>query len=290
MGVADSGRQTKTIGAPTDAARIACAIAWMVLAGVAPWHTVADSRSGAVAAVLIAWGWSLWTLVATALLVGAPASLTCVRLVTPLALIVSVAARSPWSLVAALVAVLTGLNASFADRMVQGGAYGRETRFALRVPIPQIAPAAVAWMILSAALIGGSLLTAARQWFVGIPLLAVGVALAFRTPGHLHRLSRRWLVIVPTGLVVHDHLVLAETFMARGSRITSISIADHAGEAADLTGGTLGERVTVALTEADKVVISPITARALGTTEALHVLSFAVAPVRPRAFVTAMRP
>lgn len=262
--------------------------AWLVLAVIAPWHDVADGRSAGVAATVIVWGWTCWTVVAIAMLVPIPVSLTAVRYVAPLALVVSVVAGSPWAIVVSVAVLLMSCAPAFIDHMVQGGAYGRETRFALRTPIPQMAPAFAAWTILVGSLAGGSLLVAARQLVTGVPLVLVGAVLATRTPRHLHRLSRRWLVIVPAGAVVHDHVVLAETFMVRTPRVASVSVVDSAGEAADLTGGVTGRRLLIAMNEADKIVLSPITARTLGTTEALHVLSFTVAPRRTKAALAAL--
>ena len=271
-----------------DTARWVCAGAWLVLALLAPWHTAADRRTSAVAAVIIGWGWVGWTVVATALLVRTPVSLSVTRWIAPLSLVVSAAARSPWSTSTTLVALGASWAPSFADHMVQGGAYGRETRFALRTPVPQMAPAVVAWLIVVTTLISGSLLTAAESYIAGVPLLIVGAVLCTRTPRHLHRLSRRWLVVVPAGVVVHDHVVLAETFMVRSVAMSSVEVVDAAGDAADLTGGVTGRHVRIAMRDADKVVLSPITARTMGTTEALHVLSFTVAPRRPADLMAAL--
>ena len=49
------------------------------------------------------------------------------------------------------------------------------------------------------------------------------------------------------------------------------------------------EWLTIELREADKVVLSRITAKNLGTTEALHVLSFSVAPRRVASAVAALQ-
>jgi hypothetical protein len=172
--------------------------------------------------------------------------------------------------------------------MVQGGAYGDETRFALRTPLPYVVPAVIAWALYTSALIGGSLLLAARQYVIGAVLVAAGILLSRTIPQRLHRLARRWLVLVPVGIVVHDHLVLYETIMAHSEKILSVTRTSEVGEAADLTGGVLGNRLTVALTEADKVVLSAITAKTLGTTEALHVKMFCIAPRRLDAALSAI--
>ena len=119
-------------------------------------------------------------------------------------------------------------------------------------------------------------------------LVAIGILLSRTIPQRLHRLARRWLVLVPVGIVVHDHLVLHETIMAPSAKILSVARTSDVGEAADLTGGVFGERITIALTEADKVILSKITAKALGTTEALHVKMFCIAPRRLTAALSAI--
>ena len=255
-------------------------VAWVLIAINAPWVTLSTDVSTPVAVVFTAWGWALWTLTTVALLVPSPLSLTAIRCIAPIAVVAGFAATAPLALFGALVALIVGYSPLFADTMVQGGAYGEEQRFSLRTPVPQMAPTVIAWGVLVGALLGGTLLTAAQQFFVGIPLVVVGAVLASRVPRMLHRHARRWLVIVPAGIVVHDHLVLAETIMSPRSKISNITTVTEPGESADFTGGVAGPRLAVQLREADKVVLSKITARILGTTEALHVKTFSIAPRR----------
>jgi hypothetical protein len=169
------------------------------------------------------------------------------------------------------------------DYMVQGGAYGQEQRFALRTPVPFMAPAVLAWILLMGTVLGATFFLAAQLWWIGAVLLVMGVIALVTLPQRLHRLSRRWLVIVPSGIVIHDHLVLAETVMSPRNKIASITLVNEQSDSADFTGGVLGPRLAVELREADKIVLSKITARTLGTTEALHVRSFHVAPRRVHA-------
>ena len=254
--------------------------AWVVLALSSPWQAIADDTSRSVSWVLLIWGWLLWTGVGASLLVPSPMSLTIIRIVVPLSVVVSVIANQPLAIFCSVAALVVCASPVFVDAMVQGGAYGDETRFALRTPLPYVVPAVIAWLVYTAALIGGSLLLAAREYVVGAVLLAVGILLSRTIPQRLHRLARRWLVLVPVGIVVHDHLVLYETIMAPSAKILSVTRTSQVGEAADLTGGVIGDRLTIALTEADKVVLSAITAKTLGTTEALHVKMFCIAPRR----------
>ena len=262
---------------------VGCAIlAWTGIALAAPWLSVGANHSVAVAIVLATWGWTLWVAVAIAVLVPSPLSVTAIRTITPLAVVCSFCALSPLAIFSSILMMVVTNSSLFTDVMVQGGAYGDEKRFALRTPMPYLAPAFVAWAALTFALIGGSLITAARGFWFGVPLIALGLAMARFVPRRLHRLSRRWLVIVPAGIVVHDHLVLAETMMTPKSKILSSTIVDSPNDSADLTGGVLGSRLSIEMKEADKVVLSAITARTLKTTEALHVKTFSIAPRRAR--------
>lgn len=268
---------------------VGCAIsAWIVVAVVAPWHVVADGRTTAVSVVLALWGWASWTSIAVALLVPSPLSITAIRAITPLAVLCSFVAVSPVAIFASVLMILVSMSPLFIDVMVQGGAYGDESRFALRTPIPYVVPAFVAWAALAGSLVGGSLLVAAQIYWFGIPLVALGIVMSRFVPRRLHRLSRRWLVIVPAGIVVHDHLVLAETLMAPRAQMVSSHLVDGPTDSADLTGGVLGTRLAVELKEADKIILSAITAKTLKTTEALHVKTFAIAPRRARAAMSAI--
>ena len=254
--------------------------AWVVLGVAAPWQSLGDSHSNSVAIVLLVWGWTLFLAVAVAILVPSPISLTVTKCVTPLMALGAFIAASPAGIFGSLAALIITWSALFGDVMVQGSAYGEETRFALRTPVPYLAPSVVAWALLVGGLIGGTLLSAAQNYVIGAPVLLIGLLLTSTVPRRLHRLSRRWLVIVPAGIVVHDHLVLAETMMSMRSKILSITKVNESGEAVDFTGGIVGPRIAVQLKEADKVVLSKITAKTLGTLDALHVKAFSFAPRR----------
>ena len=261
---------------------------WAAVGVLAPWDAAADGRSAAVSAVLRSWGWTSWPTVMVALFVPAALSLTLVRTLVPAVAVTAFFMGIGVWLFVAVVILLVLLSRNVADVLVQGSAYGAETRFALRTPVPYLAPAVLVWAVLVSTTVGGSLLLAAGNLAVGIPVTAAGALLAWKVPVRLHRLSRRWLVVVPAGLVVHDHLVLGETMMVRGNHLGAVTLVERAGDEADLTGAVPGRRVRIAMTQPDKVILSPITMRTLGTTEALHVTSFAVAPLRAAAAVSAV--
>jgi len=261
---------------------------WAAVGVLAPWDTVADGRSAAVSAVLRSWGWTSWLTVMVALFVPAALSLTLVRTLVPTVAVTAFFMGIGVWLFVAVVILLVLLSRDVADVLVQGSAYGAETRFALRTPVPYLAPAVLVWAALVSTTVGGSLLLASGNLAAGIPVTAGGALLAWKVPVRLHRLSRRWLVVVPAGLVVHDHLVLGETMMVRRNHLGAVTLVERAGDEADLTGAVPGRRVRIAMTQPDKVILSPITMRTLGTTEALHVTSFAVAPLRAAAAVSAV--
>ena len=73
-------------------------------------------------------------------------------------------------------------------------------------------------------------------------------------PRRFHLLSRRFLVFVPAGLVVHDHLVLAETALFRWIEVRSVERALSGTTALDLTGGALGAALEVTLDGEQTVV------------------------------------
>ena len=260
---------------------------WAAVGMLAPWDTVADGRTAAVSAVLRTWGWTSWLAVMVALFVPAALSLTAVRTLAPAVAVTAFFMGNPVWAFPAVVMLRVLLSRDVADVLVQGSAYGAETRFALRTPVPYLAPAVLVWSALVATTVGGSLLLAAGNPAAGIPVTAAGALLAWKVPVRLHRLSRRWLVVVPAGLVVHDHLVLGETMMVRRDHLGAVTLQESPGDEADLTGAVPGRRVRIVMTQPDKIILAPITMRTLGTTGALHVVSFAVAPLRAAAAASA---
>ena len=165
-------------------------IAWVTIAIASPWQTIADDASRSVCWVLLTWGWLLWTSVGASLLVPSPTSLTIVRIVVPLSVVISIVASQPIAVFCSVVTLIVCASPVFVDVMVQGGAYGDEKRFALRTPLPYVVPAVIAWAIYTTSLVGGSLLLAAQQYAFGAVLVALGILLSRTIPKRLHRLAR----------------------------------------------------------------------------------------------------
>lgn len=264
-------------------------IAWIALAllgGAAFGDALAD-HSRAVQQVGTIGLWAGWAVVALALATASTRSLTIVRTVVPAAVVAAiVAAFGNGSGVDRVVCIaLTILAAAlvsvgeFGQRFVQASAYGDEARFVLRPPIAYLVPTIVSWCALCAAALAGPLLVAARSWILGIVLTALAVVSAWFLGRRYHRLSCRWLVLVPAGVVVHDHLVLAETVMFPRNTLGQVGLALAGTEAADLTGPAAGMAIEIVLTDVPTIVLAPTRAAPRGT--ALHVRSVLIAPTRP---------
>jgi hypothetical protein len=264
-------------------------IAWVVVAvvgGTAVESAVAD-RSAAVAWTSAIGGWGLWAVAALGLAIASTWSLTVVRVTVPLALAATVAAgvggATAIDLVLlggpAIVAAAAVMTAEFGRQYVQASAYGDEERFPLRVPVGAGLAAVVAWLLWATTVIVGPLLIAAESWVAGVLLSALAVAGVVLLGPRWHRLSKRWFVLVPAGVVVHDPVVLADTFPLRTAQVASIGLAPADTQAADLTGPASGYAVEIATTESVTAVFAFTPAEPNG--KAIHLRSFLIAPSRP---------
>jgi len=247
-----------------------------------------DDASGRVQVVASVGLWGAWLVGLTAVLVPSTASLTVVRITMPGLLAAAVwatlAGASGLEAGAALglgVAVLAlAVSAPVTTAFVQASAYGDESRFPLRTPgALLLGPLIVAWVVLAAGVVAGPLLLAVGQWVAGAVVLLAGWPVAWLLAQRLHRLGRRWLVLVPAGLVLHDDVVLHETAMFRAAEVAGLALAAAGTGAADLTAKAPGPAVEVTLTDLDTVVLAGTLAKKEGT--ALHVRTFLVAPLRP---------
>lgn len=263
--------------------------AWIAVAvvGGAAVESGVDSRSSAVRWTVAIGGWSVFAVVAVALLIPSVRSLTVARLGAPLAPVAAVVAAFAGApgfdiallAVPATVAVAAIFSAEVGRWMVQASAYGDEDRLPLRSPVPTGTAAVVSWAIWAAAIIAGPLLLAARSWIVAVPVTIVAVAATVLVGPRWHKMSRRWLVLVPAGLVVHDPVVLADTLMVRTDQLLGLGLARSGTQAADLTGPASGYAVQVDTSETVSTVFAFTPQEPNG--KAIHMTGFLVAPTRP---------
>ena len=221
-----------------------------------------------------------------AVVVPSALGLTVSRLITPAAVPAAVVllacdggAAGAAALAVAVLATAIALAAETGEAMVQGSAYGDERRLPLKVPAALLLPIALSWLVWCAAALAAVVLLAARQWVVGTVLLAVAGFLTWALVRRYHRFSRRWLVVVPAGIVVHDHVVLGETLMVQTTNVRLCRLALADTQAADLTGPSTGHALEVTVKEMVTGLFAATPADPKG--RAIHMQSFLVAPSRP---------
>ena len=292
----DAVRFDKSVAVPVNAAAVlsprsllwAVRVQTLVLApsmALAIGAATTDSADVAGIVATAAWGAAIAVLVLS-LVVPSPLGLTAVRLVLPatvpaavVALAADAGAMGVVALAAALIASLTAVSAETAEAFVQASAYGDEHRFPMRPPAALLVPMVLSWLVWCAATLGAVVLLATQQWVAGAVVALVAGGLTSLLARRFHRFSRRWLVIVPAGVVIHDHVVLGETLLLQRGNIALARLAPATTEAADFTGPAAGHAVEVAVREMVLAVLAPTPADPKG--KALHVQSLLVAPSRP---------
>jgi hypothetical protein len=264
-------------------------VGWAAV-GVFGWTALdeaLDGRSATTRVVAFVGAALIWVSAVLAVAVAGVAPLTLARVVVPLALPAAAIAwgaggspvASTGALVGAAVTASAIATGDFGQVYTQASAYGHEQRFLLRPPPAYFLAAVVAWLIAAGGLLAGPLLAASGRWIAGVPAAVLGAAVAVFGWPRWHRLARRWLVVVPAGLVIHDHLVLAETVMVPRSDLAAASLAPAGTEAADLTGPAPGHPVELRLHRPITAILAGGPNKPGGT--AIHLTACLVAPTRP---------
>jgi hypothetical protein len=255
-----------------------------------------DDASRPVQLVATVGLWVGWAVVLVATLVPTTVSLTALRVAAPAAVVAALAATVATGastagvvgLVGALVTALAAFWPGTGEAFVAGSSYGNERRMPLRVPGPLLAgPLLLAWLVAAAGVATGPMLLAAEQWVAGAAALAVGLPAAGVALRSVHTLARRWLVFVPTGVVVHDPLALAEPVLLRRADVRSFGPAPAGTTALDLTGGALGLALEVRLEPPVSLVLAA--GGRLGVGEATTAGALLVSPTRPGAVIAEAR-
>ena len=264
-------------------------LAWVLVAivGGQAIEAAVDGRSSAVRWVAGIGGWAAWGLVLGALLIASVRSLTIVRVGVPVSAAVTIAvvvagvsaADLSGFVVPSAITLLVVFTAEFGRSFVQASAYGDEERFPLRPPAAVGVAAVITWVIWAAAIVAGPLLLAAHSWVAGGVVTVLAIAASVILAPRWHRLSRRWFVLVPAGIVVHDPVVLADTLSLRSTQVRRLRLAPTSTEAADLTGPASGYAVEVETTETVTALFAFTPKEPNG--RAIHLTAFLVSPSRP---------
>jgi hypothetical protein len=232
--------------------------------------------------------WILWAVVAIGTWIHHPISLTTIRCLAPIAVFYSAVYALSESLSSLNIAVVTcGIislmlmyTADYGSAHVQAGAYGNERRFLLRIPAPVVLPTLITWALFATVLVVLENAVQSENYVLSIPLLLALIAMSWKFAPQMHRLSKRWLVRVPAGWVVHDDLLLAENLLVRSHNLVAIDFALAESDALDLSGMTRGVPIQISLREMTDVRLSQLGARLLKTMDVLHVQAFLVATTR----------
>ena len=297
MAAVTGGTRTPVRTGPRSALalRAGGAATWLVV-GAGAWsgdliHEALRPEDGAARTVVTVAMWLAYGGVLAALFLPGARALTVVRIGVP-AGAVEMWGSHVWGrdgrfdliaaigLVAALVATNLVLQSAYAEAQVDAASYGDERRFLLRPPGPVLVALVLPmWAVSVACVAVGPLLLTARGWAAGIAAAAVGLPAAAFAAHTLFRLACRWLVFVPNGLVVHDHLAVAEPLPLARRGISSVGPALADTAAADLTAQAFGMALEMRL--AGPVVASVVTGRNQSEERALTAIL--VSPSRPAA-------
>ena len=275
----ESRRKTATID------RVA---AWLVRIA---WIVAALAASGSSTT----W-WAGWIVVAVASIVLHPVSLSVVRIVAPLVAVEAAAhltfdVRGVVVATALTTAVIVSFSAEYGRSHVQAAAYGAERRHMLRPPAAALFVTVAAWTVVAVLLIAANVVaTGVATTWLDVTLRIVAAALSAALAYRATTLARRWFVVVPAGVVIHDPLLLTDSVMIPRRDVTSIGADTGTSTATtgalDVTGTTWGPTVVVTAREACDVSLTDFGARLTRTGTRLHAGAVRFAPSRPGAAVT----
>lgn len=266
----------------------AARIGWIAVGAVgAPaLASVLEPRSEAVRFGVTALSAGIWLAGVVAVAITATATLTLARVVFPTIIPAAVLAMvfgadlpaSIGTLIIAVISVAVVLSPEYGQIAVQSSAYGNEVRFLLRPPLGFLLAAIVAWVLCVTAILSATLLLASGLVIPGLAVIVAALAITVLALPRWHRLSRRWLVLVPAGVVIHDPVTLSDTVMLKRSHIRHITLAPADTEAFDLTGPSSGHALEIATTETVTVVCAGVRGAA---PRAIHLTAMLIAPSRP---------
>ena len=232
--------------------------------------------------------WAGWAAGLVATLLPSPLSLTLLRAGAPFAVLAVAAAAldtradAPMGLAWGIGLTALVMAPVVARYHVNGPAYPNERRHPLRPPgAVLLGPLYLAWIVAVPLPAVGGLLLAGGD-LVGAPILLAGVAGAVFGGRALLRLAKRWLVFVPAGVVLHDHLALSDPVLFPKRQIDHIGPERTVSSAWDLTLGAAGLALEIALNEEADLGRSR---RGRGLGEVVKADAVLISPSRPGAVI-----
>ena len=193
--------------------------------------------------------WVFWVLILLSTFIATPISLAVIRIGAPAA-----AALSLWSaletngsvsgiigLVASTVAACVALSAPLGDRFSDGASYGDERRFLLRAPGPVLLLfGPLAWLTSLAGFTVGPILLLNKNFLFGSLISLCGFPLSVLASNAIYQLGKRWLVLVPAGILLLDHLSVGDPTLIPRNQLANFSPAKVETNALDLSQNSFG--------------------------------------------------
>ena len=138
-------------------------------------------------------------------------------------------------------ATLIAPSAPLGDKFSDGASYGDERRFLLRAPGPvSLIFGPLAWLITLAGLSLGPVLLLKQEFFAWLFTFLIGLPLAAIASNAIYQLGKRWIILVPAGIVLHDHLSVGDPTLINRNQLTNFSPAVIGTDALDLSQGSFG--------------------------------------------------
>ena len=232
--------------------------------------------------------WAFWALILLSTLLPTPISLAIVRIGAPAA-----AALSVWSaletggsvagiigLTVSAVAASVAISASLGDRFSDGASYGDERRFLLRAPGPVLLLfGPLAWLASLAGLTLGPILLLNRNFLFGTLVTLGGLPLSGIASNAIYQLGKRWVVLVPAGILLHDHLSVGDPTLIPRNQIADFSPAKARTDALDLSQNSFGLSLEIRCVTPLSMMLKKGNRKTVNESSAVE--SFMINPARP---------
>jgi len=234
--------------------------------------------------------WLSWLAVLIILAIPRPLTLTLGRItapaIIPAAVWAAFTADSDSTIIIGLLSAaavaITVLLPVVGERFIDGASYGDERRFVLRPPGQVLLFLLVpTWALTVAAVAAGPLFLANQDWLIGAILIVVGAPVALIGYRALSRITSRFVVFVPNGVVIHDYGVLAEPVLFKTHEIAALGPARADTAARDITSQALG--LAIEMRFAEPIKLPMVTSR--GHAEELPIEALMFSASRPAALL-----
>jgi hypothetical protein len=226
-------------------------VPWLLLAVEDVFADALDDRDPTFRTSVSVGLWLAWISVMILLVLPGAVALVLTRTAVPVSVPATIwaawtgdgstAAGNVAMIAVAVIATVAVLLPHVGERFVDAASYGDERRYLLRPAAPVLVGLLVpTWAVAVLGLVSGPLALADERWGLGLGLVVVGVPVALFALRAMLRLAQRWLVFVPAGVVIHDHVAISEPALVRRNTISSIGPARAGSEAVDLTAQAAG--------------------------------------------------